>query len=131
MTNINFHLRGIDPSIMDELKQDANETIAIGGKTMNYKGLKQRMVAALGSPAFEPSLMVRRLEPGDALVFATDGVIDKFEGADDETDLEALAETYNGGKTPTERLDALRKEAKKRKTYKSDDDIGLVSVEVL
>ena len=122
----------LKPERLAQMKNDENETVEIAGKPMTYKNLKRQMVAALGSNTFEPSLVVRKLEPGDSLIFATDGMVDKFEDpTTEETDLNAVAITYDTGKTPRERLDALRKEAKKRVTYKDDDDIGLVSVEAL
>lgn len=99
------------------------------GKRMpfSYKTLKLMMVKSMGAETSQAKLAIRRLEPGDSLIMATDGVVDKFEDPNtDETNLAELAKAFSGS-TQTERLNHLRKASKGRTTYKKDDDIAIVS----
>ncbi|HWQ99569.1 MAG TPA: protein phosphatase 2C domain-containing protein [Candidatus Methylomirabilis sp.] len=98
---------------------------------MSYKKLKVTMVGALGSSNPEPSLAIRRLDKGDELIMGTDGLVDKFEDpATEDTNLAELSRASSAGTTQTERMNALRREAKTRKTYKEDDDVAIVSARV-
>lgn len=92
---------------------------------MSYKKLKGTMVAALGSESAAPSLVFRKLEPGESVIFGTDGLVDKFEDpTTEETNLTEMA------KFASQDIDKLREEAKRRTTYKKDDDIAIISVRV-
>lgn len=98
---------------------------------LSYKKIKAAMVASLGTERSEPSLSIRRLDVGDELLIGTDGLVDKFEDpATEETNLQELSRSTLRGKTQTERLNNLRADAKKRTTYKKDDDIAIVAATV-
>ncbi|MCE9585742.1 SpoIIE family protein phosphatase [Candidatus Uhrbacteria bacterium] len=97
---------------------------------MSYGLLKRAMVASLGSQVFEPSLGIRRLEEGDELILGTDGLVDKFEDPNTEDTNYAELSAAMSGKTSKEQMDNLRKESKKRITYKKDDDIAIVRAKV-
>jgi len=98
----------------------------------NYKLLKRAMISSLGGSVSnaDPALNIRRLEPGDELIIASDGLTDKYERADGETDLEALGNEFKGDAV-TEDLDRVRKAAKaKESAAKKDDDIAIVTARV-
>lgn len=98
---------------------------------LSYLDMKRTIVSALGSDVAEPSLSLRKLDLGDELVFATDGVMDKFEDpTTEEMALETLARAMSQGRTLIERMNALRHAAKLRRTYKVDDDIAIVSAKI-
>jgi serine/threonine protein phosphatase PrpC len=99
---------------------------AMEGKIpLSYKKLKASMAASLGAESSEATLSIRQIKKGEKVYFGTDGLVDKFEDpTTEETDLALLAKESAKG------LDGLRKAAKERKTYKTDDDIALVEVSV-
>lgn len=111
------------------------DMIAEGKDVLHFKygDLKSNVTAALGhgSKAPIPSLEIVRLHAGDELILASDGLIDKYESmSTGETDYAELANDMAIGTSPTERLDNLRFMAKRRKTFKKDDDIALVSAHI-
>jgi serine/threonine protein phosphatase PrpC len=96
---------------------------------VDYKLLKRAMIRSLGGSASsaEPALNIRRLEPGDELVIASDGLTDKYETMSGETDFSALAKEFKGDAITTD-LDRVRKAAKKKvSAAKRDDDIAIVT----
>ncbi|MCR4278329.1 MAG: protein phosphatase 2C domain-containing protein [bacterium] len=101
-------------------------------KEYTYTGLKIRLTQALGGSDPDPSLVFRSLNPGEEILFATDGVIDKFESQEtDEMNLVEMASSSSlGGRSQINRLDTFREISKARTTYKEDDDIAIVSARV-
>lgn len=98
---------------------------------MSYKDLKRAMTASLGATEAEPNLSVRRLDEGDELVFATDGLTDKYETASGDTDLGSIAKEFTGASVKDD-LDRVRKAAKgKISSAKADDDISIVTARVV
>jgi serine/threonine protein phosphatase PrpC len=107
---------------------DVAKQLAKTGITYTYHKMKASMVASLGSKLSLPSLTFVPLKTGDEVYFGTDGLVDKFEDPKtEETDLGALSKEASRGKTLVERVNALREAAKKRKTYKKDDDVAIVA----
>ncbi|MFH2232627.1 MAG: protein phosphatase 2C domain-containing protein, partial [Patescibacteria group bacterium] len=100
---------------------------------INYLQLKATVKICLGSREFEPSITIQRVNPGDEIIFATDGVIDKYDDIKtDETDLAALGKDTAPGATLVERINNLRRAAKKRSViYKNDDDVAIVAARIL
>lgn len=107
-------------------------------KTMNgklplsYAKLKATLIASLGGRDFAPSLEIRRMRPGEELIFATDGVIDKFEHpVTDALETGEMTSAMSlGGRSMLDRLNVFRKISKERTTYKKDDDIAIVSARI-
>lgn len=98
---------------------------------LSYRDLKRAMLSALGSEVFEPTLTIRRLDPGDELLFATDGLTDKYETDSGEVDLKAIAAEFESGKSLKENINQVRTAAKFiESAAKADDDIALVSARV-
>jgi len=98
-------------------------------KEYTYTGLKVRLTQALGGSDPDPSLIFRQLHPGEEILFATDGVIDKFE-QDDQMDWYEMGHGL-GGSSQVDQTDALRTKSKKRVSeYKEDDDIAIVSARI-
>jgi len=142
----------VTPEILDEMKYNPDKAVSVpvsldqfktlggdeptykklkGTMPISYKKMKAVMITALGQKNVEPSLAIRKLEPGDELVLATDGVIDKFENQlSEETELDELASALSMGTNMTDRLNAFRRISKERTTYKKDDDIAIVSARV-
>lgn len=90
----------------------------------DYKLLKRAMVASLGSSISEPSLNIRRLDPGDELILASDGVTDKYELENGLTNFDEMGAVFNA-----DGLDAVREAAKRKESAaKKDDDIAIVRV---
>lgn len=114
--------------VLDKMKASPDEKIFLNER-FSYKDLKRSMTASLGSSQNLSSLGIRRLDPGDTLVLGTDGLVDKFDTEADVVDYPAMADAYKG-KTTQERLNSLRKNAKLRETYKTDDDIAIVTARV-
>jgi len=111
---------------------DAMQAKRIKQFPANYKLLKRAMISSLGGSVSnaDPALNIRRLEPGDELIIASDGLTDKYERTDGETDLEALGNEFKGDAV-TEDLDRVRKAAKaKESAAKKDDDIAIVTARV-
>jgi serine/threonine protein phosphatase PrpC len=85
------------------------------------------MLTALGGELAEPSLSVRKLDPGDELILMTDGGIDNMEDPETgETDLKKMEDSTQGA-TSKERLNRFRKIAKQGR---KDDDIAIVAAQV-
>lgn len=94
---------------------------------VDYKLLKRLMGSSLGAEKADPALSIRRLEKGDTLVIASDGLTDLYETADGETDFQSLGNEFKGS-SMTEDLDNVRKATKaKVSAAKDDDDIAIVT----
>lgn len=105
-----------------------------------YYDIATLTMRALGHTAdVSPSLSISLLEPGEEVVFATDGLIDMYEKKPDarttpdnvlETfvDTAALADAYLFEDTLAKRVDSLRVDASMHESYKSEDDIAIVAV---
>jgi serine/threonine protein phosphatase PrpC len=118
-------------SLLQAMKDTPRLKFAIPGlaQKMSYVELKVMTLGVLGDEKHnEPSLVLRQIEPGDEIIFATDGIIDKFEDPKtDETDFFALELEAARGANLKERTTNLRQEAKQRKaSYKKEDDATLV-----
>jgi serine/threonine protein phosphatase PrpC len=112
---------GGGPEEFEAMKRQGKEQIPV-----NYKLLKRAMVAGLGGSNAEPALSVRRLEPGDELIMASDGLTDKYETAEGRMDFEALGREFKGGDVIQD-LNSVREAAKSKKSAaKKDDDIAVV-----
>lgn len=145
----------LTPEVLAEMKANPRELIFVpvsldvwknrGGSEEEYKKIKGRLpvsyfdlkrtvTAALGGRTAKPdaSLTIHPLKAGEELIFATDGLSDKFEDPEtDEISLSTLARAAQG-KTLTQQLDNLRRAAKaENKTLKKDDDIAIVAARVL
>ncbi|MCI0479417.1 protein phosphatase 2C domain-containing protein [Candidatus Uhrbacteria bacterium] len=88
-----------------------------------------------------PKMVLKRLRPGDDVLFCTDGVIDKYEKVvrnvppesemtEEQLDLEVFARAAGNGDTLEERLERLRITASFRRAYKEVDDIAIVGIHV-
>lgn len=103
------------------------------GYPINYNELQGEITNSLGGPYPYASLEITRLESGDELFFATDGLFDKIvDVATDELDMIELSYASGRGKTFPDRLNNLRSAAKNATgTYKQDDDIAIVAARIL
>ncbi len=115
--------------------QDACDGKLKRGETvirLDYEGLMATVVNCLGANTAEtPSLEIVSLADGDELILCTDGLLDKYENPDTgETNYSEMANDFDMGDKPEERLDNLRVMVKKRKTYKSDDDVAVVMAHI-
>ncbi|MEO5927848.1 MAG: protein phosphatase 2C domain-containing protein [Patescibacteria group bacterium] len=108
---------------------------------LKYYEMMAALTHSIGNGDPQPSIAIADIEPGDTLLFCTDGVIDKFEQKPTatttpenvvETSLETaeLARAYLDGKTMLEQVNNLRGEAAMRYSYKSEDDIAIVAAHV-
>jgi serine/threonine protein phosphatase PrpC len=107
---------------------------------MKYYEIAVTLTHSLGSGDPRPSLVIAELEPGEALVFCTDGVVDKFETKpsalttpqnvlETSLELDELAKAFVLEDSIVQRVDNLRTEATMRYSYKSEDDIAIVAVQ--
>ncbi|MFH1621185.1 MAG: hypothetical protein ABIB04_03810 [Patescibacteria group bacterium] len=117
-------------------------------KEASYFDLSYSMSRPLGlesevfAPRLDPRLTIRKLKPGDLIIFCTDGVIDKYEKEIDyiptpedmtteQLDLKTFIEDMTDGYTLTERLNNLRIHAGfRRNKYKQEDDGAIVGVKL-
>lgn len=117
-----------------ELQSHPRETVNVYGQPYTFADLKRTMIASIGDRNHdtEASLSVRKMRPGEELYFATDGLIDKFENPNTlQTDFQELGKALAQGDDVSERLNHLRKIAKRKTTYKRDDDIAIVRAQIL
>ena len=122
-------------SLLQAMKDEPKRRFVIPGlpKRFSYTELKVVTMGALGDEKHnEPSLVLRKVRSGDEIIFATDGIIDKFEDAKtDETDLLALELETARGNNLKERMDNVRQEAGRRTTsYKKTDDAAVAAAQV-
>lgn len=94
---------------------------------ISYKKMKSAMIGSMGDATAEASLNIRRLDPGDELIFASDGLTDKYETAEGETDMDEVEKLFKGTSL-TNDLEHARKAAKsKTSAAKKDDDIAIIT----
>lgn len=99
---------------------------------ITFKKMKSTMFAAVGGSKAVAALAIRRFDPGDRLLLATDGIRDMFPHDDGNgTDVTKLEKAFRG-KTETSRLDNLREEAVVNGELgaagnKDDDDMAAIS----
>jgi serine/threonine protein phosphatase PrpC len=108
----------------EEVKARGIEQISVDHKLL--KG----MVAGLGGSKGDPALSIHRLEPGNELIIASDGLTGSYKTAEGKTDLRALGEEFKGGAI-TENLDNVRKAVKARISPENDDDIGIIIARII
>lgn len=108
---------------------------------MKYYDIMVTLTHSIGNGAPNPSLTITELEPNEELILCTDGVVDKFETKPNtkttpenilETSLDTgeLASAYLFEESLVERVDSLRIQASRNKSYKLDDDIAIVAIKI-
>lgn len=124
------------------LKTNLDEKKDVNGKGYDYLELSNTVMEPLGSETgIYPTFSLVRMEPGEDLLFCTDGVIDKYERLVtempppeertlDQMDLVEMSHDAGDGDTLEQRLDSLRVGAIFRRAYKYDDDIAIVGVHI-
>lgn len=124
------------------MKRDPEKQFPTEYGPKSYFELGAAIATALGSDRYvPPSLSLRTLEPGEELIFCTDGVIDKFEKMVDastdqddfgreQTDFDAFSRATSKGDNFVERIDHLRITASMLQAYKLVDDIAIVAARI-
>ena len=144
MENLLISKGQLDQELLKKMKKDpeAFHQFKIGASTisLNYKKMKVIATGGLGVGEPTPSLSIRLMRPGEELILGTDGLLDKFEDPDTgeldfvEMGIPLADEITEAGEIKQlplkEKMDELRKEAKKRITYKKDDDVGIIGIRV-
>jgi serine/threonine protein phosphatase PrpC len=150
LTNEQLEAHTINAAGLLELKQNPqkkyNMTISIHGQQQvmdyDYLGLGAAVLRTLGrTETAAVSLSITELEPGDDIVFCTDGVIDKYETmAKPDTTAEELIQKpialqelggdFRSQDKLTTRINDLRLNANFRRAYKLDDDIAIVAAHI-
>lgn len=103
-----------------------------GKREYTYPDLQAIVIGTLWNKNIQPSLAIEKLQPGDELLFVTDGVIDKYDDpTTDDVDTAKMAEALRNGETLRERMNAFRRYTKILTTYKSDDDIAILVANVM
>jgi serine/threonine protein phosphatase PrpC len=116
------------------------DALRVRMNNISYYELIAYVMQTLGDGG-KPSLSIRELHPGDTLVVATDGLIDRFETwpTQDTTvqtvlkermDFTGLAAPLQSPAPLTEQLDELRYETALRRSYKRTDDIAIIAARV-
>lgn len=123
----------LDATKLNAMKAQPDAPIFQYGKKhkISYHEMKAAVMESLGGSETggTPGLTIQRLNPSEELFFVTDGVADKYDDPKtDETNLDRLGQDMDIGSDPIERLNILRSIAKRRTTYKKDDDIAIVLV---